>query len=292
MNCRHTDELIRGGRLERLSPAERRELEAHLADCPRCASLVRPEPAGESLEPPHDLLGSILAETSGPACGRAEELLAARLDGELEELDASLVDAHADDCAGCDALRGALHRLATDLPAMRRLEPDAAFAGAVFAATSRSARPRRALVAARVRRLWKQVVQRPRFAWEAAYVGAMTFWLVLSSPLVKLPDTPVGAEGFLPDLSRARSAMQALRGPVSSFTRRVQRSTHEGWSSASEQVRQDLHRRTTDLHVAIDSIQVERGGQAFVSFTLDAREAVQRLIQSDSNDNETNRSEP
>jgi hypothetical protein len=120
----------------------------------------------------------------------------------------------------------------------------------------------------------------------------MLFWLVLSSPLVKLPDTPVGAQGLLPDLSGARSAMQSLREPVSSFTRRVQQSTHEGWSSASEQVQQDLHRKSVDLHGAIDSIQVERGGQALVSFTLDAREAVQRLIQSESNDNETNRSEP
>lgn len=253
MDRKNLDELIRRGDLEDLS-------------------------AAEPLQPPRDLLPSILEKTSGPACGRVEALLAQGLLDDTEDLDTQLVSAHADGCAACDALRAVFSQLALDLRAMRDLEPDAGFADAVCKMTTQTAGGLRSSLVERCRSRWEQLVQRPRFAWETAYVGALLFWLVLSLPLVSLPD--------------ARPVMQALRDPVLRWNRQVWRSTHSGWSTASTQVQQDLRRHTDDLRVAIDSLEVERGGEALVEFAGDAREAVHRFIRRDKTATTNDRSEP
>jgi len=249
MSCGDTDDLIRRERLGALSDVEQ-------------------------IQPPEELLGSILEATSGPACGRAGELLAQQFDGDLPVLDRQLVDDHADSCAACDGLRAAFSCLAGDLRALRELEPDASFASDLFARTSRSADRRRAPASVGLRRVWKHLMRRPRIAWEAAYVGAMMFWLVLGLPPVE----------YLPEASRTRSAVQALRDPLSNLGRRTWVSAHAVWPSKSAALRQNLQSGVNELRTALDSLDVNKGGQAVLAITEDAREVVQQLIYEHDND--------
>ena len=291
MDCRTLDELIRGKRLDALSPAEQRALELHLEGCSSCRELILPERFTLPLQPPPDLLSSILRETSGSACGRAGELLAERLDDELDDLDNRLVEDHADDCVRCDALRSAFSYLAVDLPAMRELEPEPGFANAVFALTSHSANPRRPRSSERIRRLWNRLVQRPRFAWEAAYVGAMLFWLVLGLPLVDLPGTPPHVRDYLPDLSGVRATIRALRDPAFDLNRRTWVTTRENWSSRTEELQRGIQTRGDELRTALASLDVEQGGLAIRGITEDTVEVVNQWIQNE-DDRDNNRSDP
>jgi len=283
MDCKNTDELIHRGRLDELSPAEQREFETHLEGCPRCSELVHPDLFAAPLQPPQGLLSSILAETGGPACGRAGELLAERLDGELENLDNRLVDAHADDCVDCDALRSTFAHLAVDLPALQEMQPDTGFANDVFALTSRSPNLRASRSSERLQRLWQRLVQRPRFAWEAAYVGTMMLWLLMGLPLVGLPDTPPNVREYLPDLAGSRSAIQSLRDPVSDLSRRTLSSARDGLSSTTEELQQDFRRRGDDLRNVVNSLDLEKSGQAVKTITADAVETVNRFLQEEDN---------
>lgn len=126
------------------------------------------------------LLASVLAETTGPVCGRAHELLP---DEEIPETDRRLLALHLEGCAGCRALAAALSALAEDLPALAEVPPEPGFVEGVLAHTSRAAPAvpvlerwaRRlagslAALAGAWRRTWPVWVRRPRFAWEAAFV--------------------------------------------------------------------------------------------------------------------------
>jgi hypothetical protein len=64
---------------------------------------------------------------------------------------------------------------------MAELDPGATFTQRVLAATSRRqiSKPRGREILAE---WWRSVIRRPRFAWEAAYAGALLLTLVIGSP--------------------------------------------------------------------------------------------------------------
>ncbi len=149
-----------------------------------------------------DITRRIVRATSGSACRRAEALLASRTDSALEVFDLALLRGHLARCEACRALAEALDWSLPLLPALAEREPGEAFTEAVLERTSRA--PQRALVpwlergtvAAQER--WRRMWQRPRFALEAAWVGACVVALLVWSPLA-----PVGAQ------QQARAAIQA-----------------------------------------------------------------------------------
>lgn len=199
MDCRDFQskliELTEG----RLPAAERLAAERHGARCPRCRELwdsMRSEPELPAVDPPADLAGSILQRTSGSACGRAREILCGHADGELDDLDRELLELHAEGCGDCASLAVALRHLADDLPAMATLTPDARFVDDVLAATAPSSAPAAGL-AARLAEGWSRLLQRPRFAWEFGYVGAMALWLVFGSVFSPLRAAPSRAVSML-----------------------------------------------------------------------------------------------
>ena len=136
------------GRLEALldgtlADGDQTGVEAHAAACPRCRelyALMCRELESPSIETPSGLTESILARTSGRACGRAQTLLGDLVDGRLQGLDRELVDAHLQQCGECSALARVLIRLGEDLPVFAELRPDAALLGDVLARTVRPAR--------------------------------------------------------------------------------------------------------------------------------------------------------
>jgi hypothetical protein len=123
-----------------------------------------------------DLTRRILAATSGPACARAEALLAERSDDPL-------LAGHLGRCAPCRELAAALAWALPALPALAERDPGRAFTAAVLARTSR--RPASGLVPRleRAALAAMALVQRPRFALEAGWVGATLVAILIWSPI-------------------------------------------------------------------------------------------------------------
>ena len=136
-----------------------------------------------------DFTRRILDSTSGSACGRAEDLLGARWDGEIAPMDVELLTAHLEHCVACRQLDVVLDRLQPVMPGMAEREPGPDFTAAVMARTSR--RPVRTEVqlgwiertAFRVHGGLMKLWNRPRFALEAAWTVATVASLILWSPL-------------------------------------------------------------------------------------------------------------
>jgi predicted anti-sigma-YlaC factor YlaD len=170
------------------TPAERAAAEKHAATCADCAALLRA--AGHDRQPrdkhagteraPEDLVGPVLARTTGPACRRAEDLLPDYVDGVLEAQTASLLAGHLAHCAACRALAEALRAVGPVLATLAQIEPGPDLLVSVLDATSRRPKPGR--VAAWVARWSELLVARPRLSLEAAYVGTVLVVLVFGNP--------------------------------------------------------------------------------------------------------------
>jgi hypothetical protein len=130
-----------------------------------------------------DLTRRVLAATSGSACARAENLLAARGDADADPLDLALLEGHFDRCEPCRELAEVLAWARPTLPALAEWSQGRAFTAAVLARTSR--RPARGLVPSLERAALAAIamVQRPRIALEAGWVGAMLAAILIWSPI-------------------------------------------------------------------------------------------------------------
>jgi hypothetical protein len=130
-----------------------------------------------------DLTRRILAATTGSACPRAEDLLATRGDAPLDPIDAALLEGHLGRCAPCRELAAALAFALPALPALAQRDPGPAFTAAVLARTSR--RPATSLVPSleRFALAVTALMQRPRFALEAGWVGAALVAILIWSPI-------------------------------------------------------------------------------------------------------------
>jgi hypothetical protein len=150
-----------------------------------------------------DLTEAVLARTSGSACGRAGDLLAAFADGAPDLGDAQLLHAHLDRCPACRALAATLAWLTPELRGMAGVAPDSAFLADVLTATARlrasaAARARRqARFAGRVEAVagvagvwWRRQLERPRFALEFAYVATMILLALCATPVSPLRSAP------------------------------------------------------------------------------------------------------
>jgi predicted anti-sigma-YlaC factor YlaD len=116
-------------------------------------------------------------------------MLCLRVDGSLEGVDAELLGMHLEHCAGCRALEVALARMREDLPALALADPGPGFTEEVLAATL-PLKSRLARLGRRLREEFHRLTRRPRFAWEAAYVGALVVMLIFGTPLSPLRQVP------------------------------------------------------------------------------------------------------
>ena len=180
-----------------------------------------------------DLTRSILDRTSGRACARAEALLGARWDGDLEPTDADLLDVHLEHCAGCRETALILDRLQPLLPGLAEREPGPAFTTRVLARTSGRAAsvPARGglsvldRVAMAVYDHLLQLWNRPRFALEAAWIAATLSALLIWSPLA-----PSGA------VDRASGVAQAGLGLAPAVVQRLDRLAGDAWTEIEERL--------------------------------------------------------
>ena len=152
-------------------------------------------------EAPDSLMEGVLEKTSGGVCGSAEGQLPDFVDGILEDASRDLVSMHLEGCGSCRALESALSQLKLDLETLREIEPNPGFAREVVAATSDRLPVVQGLAA-----IWRRMIERPRFAYEFAYIGTlalvMIFWLVggenMRSALEGLPrNVPVVSDNLV-----------------------------------------------------------------------------------------------
>jgi len=184
MHCRafedHLDRLLAG----ELSAKEVQAAERHLRICARCRrlhELSRGPSAVEGVQPPAGLVQAVLERTTGPVCGFAEDRLCAWAD-ELPADDHELVTRHLDHCTRCAALARELRGLGATLPGLAEIRPDDDFVRDVMMATAfRAKRPAFDEFLSALGASWRRLLQRRRFAWEAAYLGALLFLLVFIS---------------------------------------------------------------------------------------------------------------
>jgi hypothetical protein len=155
-----------------------------------------------------DLTRRILDQTSGRACGRAEELLGGRWDGMLAAGDQELLMGHLDRCPACRELSLILDRLQPALPGLAEREPGPAFTARVLARTSRRQPVPNTRYPGRLERLaerlehgLRRLWQRPRFALEAAWTAATLAALLVWGPLA-----PADAPDQAANLVRSGSA--------------------------------------------------------------------------------------
>lgn len=202
---------------------ERAQAERHAAGCPECGELLRAAErrqagsmetsggadAGPTARSPHDLVGSVLARTAGSACGRAEEILCDFVDGVLGDEDAKLLAAHLEHCGTCQALAAALRELDGVLAGFAAFDPDPAFLLDVLAATTgREATP--SWLPAGWRNWLQSLVERPRFAFEVAYVGVVLFVLVFGNPAMTVQAASARTASVArTEISRVRDALPA-----------------------------------------------------------------------------------
>jgi predicted anti-sigma-YlaC factor YlaD len=180
------DDLLEG----RLSPVDRRAAEEHLRSCAGCRELESlVAEAGAPVAPQADLLGAVLARTSGSACGSARARLCDQVDRLLAAMDDEMVRMHLDGCEECGRLAAVLERLTMDLPSLAEREPDARFVPGVLARTSRRATPP-ASWTARLAAGWRRLAHRPRIAWEGAYAGSIIVLLLFGAPNSPFADVP------------------------------------------------------------------------------------------------------
>lgn len=237
MNCdeimERLDDLLEGG----LSASDREELERHLRDCPHCrelTALLDCDLGRLSDEAPGDLAEAILRRTSGSPCESARGRLCDYVDGESEPVDRELVRLHLDGCADCAAMARVLARLAEELPGLAVVEPDERFVSDLLGRTTGR---RRWLErwAARLVAGWGELLRRPRFAWEAAYVATFVVALLFATPGSPLASVPRSAL----ELAEAHPVAE-LRKPVARLESRVASGNSRFWRAAREQAAETL----------------------------------------------------
>jgi predicted anti-sigma-YlaC factor YlaD len=152
----------------------------HLKGCASCRELVallREDLVFPQVPAPAGLAEAVMARTSGKACASARESMPGYADGELAEDDADLLSGHLTGCHECRNLEATVRMLAVDLPSLAEMEPATGFAAQVLAATSEKLSLAQRFVAN-----WQAMMHRPRIAFEASYVAAITCVLVFGLP--------------------------------------------------------------------------------------------------------------
>ncbi|HZI94427.1 MAG TPA: zf-HC2 domain-containing protein [Patescibacteria group bacterium] len=281
---RQLDEIV-----GKTAPVETlRDAARHVATCTQCeelAEIARASLGGIVTVDGVDTAGMvnrILSLTSGPACGAAGERLADLVDGALTATERSLVIGHLGGCEACADLAATMSWMSEPLASLCEIDPGESFTAGVMRATAPPAiaipAPGR-LDALRPRfdnlgRWWAGVMARPRFTWEAAYVGGLVVWLLFGaafSPFHAVPERAL-------ELARL-NPVSALGDTVqpASFGEQVWQATGERMLQKAETSTERLSQRTRGLQEATGSLARDGAGMLGSAFRGDLSGSAVRL---------------
>ena len=210
--CALVDTWLDDWLARRLPDGLARRFDEHLNACDRCRRLVAIAGGGDEL--PHedgddaDLLPAVLGRTTGSPCARAERLLPALVDDQLDAGSREVLRDHVAHCHGCSQLLAALQEAEQVLPALAHIAPPPGLVEAVLRATS--AAPRRAALA----EWWLRVLARPRASLELAYVGTVLLVVLLGNPVAAFNEARVRAGELAGTVPVARLAGHLPAGDV------------------------------------------------------------------------------
>jgi hypothetical protein len=236
MNCAEFWENLESYREGLMTPEERHVVEKHLNSCAACRNLLQTasDLLDLQLHPiPPDLTRSILERTSGPACGRAREHLCDFVDGVLDARYAKILSLHLENCADCSALAAVLADLKECLPQMGEIEPGPSFTVRVLGETSLKPPESHVNPWAPIQKWWQLLIQRPRFSWEAAYLGTVFLVCVLGNPLTTIRDLSVRAAEVCRSEQEFSIVSVALPGSLIRSETGIVRNTREFADSVS-----------------------------------------------------------
>ena len=179
--CAFVDTWLDDWLAGRLPADAARRIDAHVAGCDRCrrlAAVVRgAEATSDVPDAEVDLLAPVLDRTSGSACSRAEQLLPALADNELEGDSADILRDHLSHCDACAQLLAVLRESRTVLPALAEIRTPPGLVERVLDATSRRERPSPFV------EWWLRILARPRASLELAYVATVLMVVLLGNPI-------------------------------------------------------------------------------------------------------------
>lgn len=251
MNC-HEFERLLDRIVEGAAPEQtRRDAARHRGACAACRELE--EMARASLDargaPGQDLTRAVMSLTSGSACGAAGERLAGLMDGALADAERELVLLHLEDCAACEELAATMRWMSGRLPSLAEIDPRAGFTEAVMRRTAR--RPTRTGLAA-LKDRWAALMARPRFTWEAAYVGALVVWLLFGAGFAPFNDVP------------GRALELARINPILALEDRVQPASlgRQAWEVTGGRVLEKAEGSTSRLSDRTKRLRVASGSLA------------------------------
>ena len=248
MNCREFEDRIDMLATGTGAGAETQALSRHAAVCGRCRRLLMAvrgltEPLAPSLQ--NQLIRAVMDRTTGPACAGAQELLCDWLDHRADADSNELIALHLRHCPACSNLAATLIELGEVLPEWASIEPGPDFTAGVLRATVcvHPRRHSRRSAAPALAACWNRIILRPRFVWEAAYVGTLAVFLLLGNPAIRT------STFALPQVV-ARNGDQVLQWTGAALSGR-QMAAHQSLSRLEERGKSlfgtvaDLPRRTT-----------------------------------------------
>lgn len=248
MNCKSLFDRATGFLDGTLAGPDREAVLRHLEGCAGCRSFFAALAAADEAPEDPGLADAILARTTGAACDSARSRLCARVDGDLDSVDADLVDGHLRHCPDCGALEGALRRLREELPRLAAIDPGPVFVEGILARTSR--RPCRVPLAERWAAAVSCLLDRPRIALEGAFMAVALVGVPLTVFRTPLAEGPV-------------AAIAHVRGVVKEMEAAVVVGTRAGWATTesfvvehSVAVASEVSRRSTDT---LESIRLRHG---------------------------------
>jgi predicted anti-sigma-YlaC factor YlaD len=221
-----------------LSLPEQTAAAQHLEGCPSCRNLLAVARGDANILPQkecEDFVLAILDRTSGPVCPRVESNLWDFAGGDLESEESQLITLHLDHCAGCRMLAEDLAELQEVLPSILEIEPGRSFTGEVVARTSGRRRFHPDLPT-RMHAWWNQVVQRPLFSLEAAYLATLLLFFAFS-PILPLRDialNKIPSAAIYPSAKYIVSVWAEAKVPASNKMQRLSSAVTWSKQSASE----------------------------------------------------------
>jgi anti-sigma factor RsiW len=245
IDCQEFMDRLDGFLDGKLSGATREAVHEHLrrcADCRRMAAIAGGDDRGDAgAGAPADLASAVLEQTSGSTCRSARARLCDYVDGGVEAIEGELLEVHTTSCPTCAGLVQALTRMPADLALLAELDPGPAFTAGVVAATI----PRRIRAvppASRLAESLQRLFERPRFAFEGAYIGTFVLVLIFGTPNSPLAGVPRKAL----ELAAANPVME-LKEPAVRLESQVSGSLKTAWQTTSAQVTNTSRKVSEDV---------------------------------------------
>jgi hypothetical protein len=166
----------------KLTGGIRQSLEEHLNQCSDCQTVVSIfRQTGE--RNCADLTDIIIESTSGPLCPRIKSSLPDWMDGVLKREDFQLIEHHLDSCLSCRQMAQAMREVQAGLAQLVPVSLPENLTQQILDATSLSKHNPYVFSlksGVKLRSFWEKFTLRPRFSLEAAYIGALLMFTLVS----------------------------------------------------------------------------------------------------------------